>query len=299
MKQEQTRTIGMMVGLSMLALVQPSGLSNSESAVGFQGNQVERISGGSVFGKGVRTYSPSLRRFLAFDGVGYSPMGAGGLNAQAYVDDNINLTDPMGHAPPDMPEGRKNFNVIRNGFENIEGAKGGKDPKRNPTPVLPKPRSTVNARKVHTILDQCATEVFNAFKNEKFPNVNSLSKEKQEKEQKNLSKHVMKVLEKDPQLISAIKQKDAVKLALLGMNTTLHEFLYSTLHFERQVSDSDLHQEIKFNFHMSRRDYKNESHSTNNRPPIPVRSKTLPPINSREGVSELEIRRQAGLVKNF
>ena len=98
MQQERTRTIGMIVGLSILALGQPSGSSNSESAVGFQGNKKERVSGGSVFGKGVRAYSPQLRRFLAFDGVGYSPMGPGGLNPQAYVDDApIHRRDRTGH----------------------------------------------------------------------------------------------------------------------------------------------------------------------------------------------------------
>lgn len=66
------------------------------SLAGFNGEQLDPVTGLYLLGNGYRAYSPTLMRFLAPDSM--SPFGAGGLNAYAYcLGDPVNRVDPTGH----------------------------------------------------------------------------------------------------------------------------------------------------------------------------------------------------------
>ncbi|WP_407316343.1 RHS repeat-associated core domain-containing protein [Pseudomonas sp. nanlin1] len=61
-------------------------------------SQVRELSGLYLLGRGHRSYSVTLRRFLQSDA--HSPFEVGGLNGYAYcTGDPVNLTDPSGRAP--------------------------------------------------------------------------------------------------------------------------------------------------------------------------------------------------------
>jgi RHS repeat-associated protein len=66
------------------------------SLAGFNGEQLDPVTGLYLLGNGHRAYSPVLMRFLAPDSL--SPFGAGGLNPYAYcLGDPINRVDPTGN----------------------------------------------------------------------------------------------------------------------------------------------------------------------------------------------------------
>ncbi|WP_454562464.1 RHS repeat domain-containing protein [Pseudomonas sp. AIG] len=66
------------------------------SLAGFNGEQLDPVTGLYLLGNGYRAYSPTLMRFLAPDSM--SPFGAGGLNAYSYcLGDPVNRVDPTGH----------------------------------------------------------------------------------------------------------------------------------------------------------------------------------------------------------
>ncbi|MHC8384037.1 RHS repeat domain-containing protein [Pseudomonas sp. LB3P14] len=66
------------------------------SLAGFNGEQLDPLTGLYLLGNGYRAYSPTLMRFMRPDSM--SPFGAGGLNAYAYcLGDPINRVDPTGH----------------------------------------------------------------------------------------------------------------------------------------------------------------------------------------------------------
>ncbi|WP_339507629.1 RHS repeat-associated core domain-containing protein [Pseudomonas sp. RL_35y_Pfl2_P42] len=66
------------------------------SLAGFNGEQLDPVTGLYLLGNGYRAYSPTLMRFLAPDNM--SPFGEGGLNAYAYcLGDPVNRVDPTGH----------------------------------------------------------------------------------------------------------------------------------------------------------------------------------------------------------
>lgn len=66
------------------------------SLAGFNGEQLDRVTGLYLLGNGYRAYSPTLMRFLGPDSM--SPFGEGGLNAYAYcLGDPVNRVDPTGH----------------------------------------------------------------------------------------------------------------------------------------------------------------------------------------------------------
>lgn len=66
------------------------------SALGYNGERVDPVSGAYHLGNGYRAYNPVLMRFNAPDSL--SPFGAGGINPYAYcVGDPINRGDPSGH----------------------------------------------------------------------------------------------------------------------------------------------------------------------------------------------------------
>jgi RHS repeat-associated protein len=66
------------------------------SLAGFNGEQLDPVTGLYLLGNGYRAYSPTLMRFLAPDSM--SPFGGGGLNAYAYcLGDPVNRVDPTGH----------------------------------------------------------------------------------------------------------------------------------------------------------------------------------------------------------
>ncbi len=61
-------------------------------------SQVRELSGLYLLGRGHRSYSATLRRFLQHDS--HSPFEIGGLNGYAYcTGDPVNLEDPSGRAP--------------------------------------------------------------------------------------------------------------------------------------------------------------------------------------------------------
>ncbi|MBV6826058.1 RHS repeat domain-containing protein [Pseudomonas sp. PD9R] len=63
---------------------------------GFNGEQLDPLTGLYLLGNGYRAYSPTLMRFLSPDSL--SPFAAGGLNSYAYcLGDPINRVDPSGH----------------------------------------------------------------------------------------------------------------------------------------------------------------------------------------------------------
>ncbi|CRI57467.1 RHS repeat-associated core domain-containing protein [Pseudomonas sp. CCOS 191] len=62
----------------------------------FNGELDQPVTGLYVLGNGYRAYQPTLMRFFSPDS--FSPFGAGGINAYAYVaDDPVNGSDPSGH----------------------------------------------------------------------------------------------------------------------------------------------------------------------------------------------------------
>lgn len=66
------------------------------SVAGFNGEQLDPVTGLYLLGNGYRAYSPTLMRFLSPDSM--SPFGAGGLNAYSYcLGDPVNRVDPTGH----------------------------------------------------------------------------------------------------------------------------------------------------------------------------------------------------------
>ncbi|WP_404938796.1 RHS repeat domain-containing protein [Pseudomonas atacamensis] len=66
------------------------------SLAGFNGEQLDAVTGLYLLGNGYRAYSPTLMRFTSPDSM--SPFGAGGLNAYAYcLGDPVNRIDPTGH----------------------------------------------------------------------------------------------------------------------------------------------------------------------------------------------------------
>lgn len=66
------------------------------SLQGFNGEQLDPLTGLYLLGNGYRAYSPALMRFQSPDS--WSPFGAGGLNPYAYcLGDPINRVDPTGH----------------------------------------------------------------------------------------------------------------------------------------------------------------------------------------------------------
>jgi RHS repeat-associated protein len=68
----------------------------TDSLPGFNGEQVDPVSGTYHLGNGYRAYSPVLMRFTCPDSL--SPFGGGGINPYAYcAGDPMNLTDPSGH----------------------------------------------------------------------------------------------------------------------------------------------------------------------------------------------------------
>jgi RHS repeat-associated protein len=72
--------------------------STGASALGFNGQLLDRSTGRYLLGNGQRTYNPALMRFQSPDSL--SPFGKGGVNAYAYcLGDPVNGQDPSGHAP--------------------------------------------------------------------------------------------------------------------------------------------------------------------------------------------------------
>lgn len=66
------------------------------SLAGFNGEQLDAVTGLYLLGNGYRAYSPTLMRFNSPDSM--SPFGAGGVNAYAYcLGDPVNRIDPTGH----------------------------------------------------------------------------------------------------------------------------------------------------------------------------------------------------------
>lgn len=67
-----------------------------QDALGFNGEQLDSLTGHYHLGKGYRSYTPVLMRFLSADNL--SPFAQGGLNAYAYcLGDPVNNQDPSGH----------------------------------------------------------------------------------------------------------------------------------------------------------------------------------------------------------
>ncbi|HEX4551415.1 RHS repeat-associated core domain-containing protein [Pseudomonas sp.] len=63
---------------------------------GFNGEQLDPVTGLYLLGNGYRAYSPTLMRFTSPDSL--SPFDAGGLNPYAYcLGDPVNRVDPTGH----------------------------------------------------------------------------------------------------------------------------------------------------------------------------------------------------------
>ncbi len=63
---------------------------------GFNGEQIDTVTGHYLFGNGYRAYNPVLMRFNSPDS--FSPFGEGGLNAYGYcAGDPVNRSDPGGH----------------------------------------------------------------------------------------------------------------------------------------------------------------------------------------------------------
>lgn len=63
---------------------------------GFNGQQLDPVTGHYLLGNGYRAYNPTLMRFNTPDSL--SPFGEGGLNTYAYcAGDPVNRSDPSGH----------------------------------------------------------------------------------------------------------------------------------------------------------------------------------------------------------
>jgi RHS repeat-associated protein len=66
------------------------------SAIGYNGEYSDPITGDYHLGNGYRAFSPTVMRFTAPDS--WAPFGSGGLNTYAYCSGNpINASDPSGH----------------------------------------------------------------------------------------------------------------------------------------------------------------------------------------------------------
>jgi RHS repeat-associated protein len=73
------------------------------SALGYNGEYADPVTGDYHLGNGYRAFSPSLMRFTAPDD--FAPFGGGGLNTYAYCSGNpINASDPSGHMPKWLAE---------------------------------------------------------------------------------------------------------------------------------------------------------------------------------------------------
>jgi RHS repeat-associated protein len=69
---------------------------STQSALGYNGEYTDPVTGNYHLGNGYRAFSPTLNRFTAPDSL--SPFGAGDLNTYAYcAGDPINAIDPTGH----------------------------------------------------------------------------------------------------------------------------------------------------------------------------------------------------------
>jgi RHS repeat-associated protein len=69
---------------------------SAQSALGYNGEYTDPVTGNYHLGNGYRAFSPALARFTAPDSL--SPFGGGGLNTYAYCEgDPINSIDPTGH----------------------------------------------------------------------------------------------------------------------------------------------------------------------------------------------------------
>jgi RHS repeat-associated protein len=69
---------------------------SAQSALGYNGEYTDPVTGNYHLGNGYRAFSPALGRFTAPDSL--APFGAGGLNTYAYCEgDPINAIDPTGH----------------------------------------------------------------------------------------------------------------------------------------------------------------------------------------------------------
>lgn len=65
--------------------------------LGFNGEQVDPLTGNYLLGSGYRAYNPILMRFNSPDQL--SPFGKGGINAYTYCsNDPVNFIDPTGHS---------------------------------------------------------------------------------------------------------------------------------------------------------------------------------------------------------
>lgn len=68
----------------------------SANLLSFAGERRDACVDHYFLGKGYRTYSPNLMRFLSADA--WSPFGTGGINSYAYCSgDPVNFSDPSGH----------------------------------------------------------------------------------------------------------------------------------------------------------------------------------------------------------
>ena len=68
------------------------------SALGFNGERPDAMTGHYLLGQGYRAYNPVLMRFNSPDS--WSPFGEGGINTYMYCSaDPINRNDPSGHVP--------------------------------------------------------------------------------------------------------------------------------------------------------------------------------------------------------
>ncbi|QXH53923.1 RHS repeat-associated core domain-containing protein [Pseudomonas fakonensis] len=70
-------------------------MCDARMPLGFNGQVVDRLTGGYLLGNGYRLYAPALKRFLRADQ--HSPFGKGGINAYMYcAADPVNRSDPSG-----------------------------------------------------------------------------------------------------------------------------------------------------------------------------------------------------------
>jgi RHS repeat-associated protein len=69
---------------------------STQSALGYNGEYTDPVTGNYHLGNGYRAFSPTLMRFTAPDSL--SPFGRGGLNTYVYCKgDPVNAIDPTGH----------------------------------------------------------------------------------------------------------------------------------------------------------------------------------------------------------
>ncbi|MGF6556082.1 RHS repeat-associated protein [Pseudomonas sp. S30_BP2TU TE3576] len=98
--QQQSVLLETLGGQSRPIAYSPYGHRPAEGGLfslsGFNGEQLDPLTGLYLLGNGYRAYSPALMRFVSPDSL--SPFGAGGLNPYAYcAGDPINRIDPTGH----------------------------------------------------------------------------------------------------------------------------------------------------------------------------------------------------------